>query len=167
MGSRLRASALTWMKRGTKLKSWKYRSSLSFKVWRLVLEKAYGPIRAGTMLKGVMMVYFWLSLPLFWKTVRRSADLSGTQQATRTHRLLPSSNDIACFDNLHVESIFSTCRRSDWLDSIRVSRADASSFRPSLIEPRFQHRSDWKIRLDLLERDRHQASPHFSIRGSR
>jgi len=57
-------SYLTCMKSGTKEKSWKYSSSLSFKVSLFVREKAYGDVIFSIIVKGVMMVFFSLTLIL-------------------------------------------------------------------------------------------------------
>ena len=48
------------MKRGTKLKSWKYSSILSFKLSLFVFEKAYGDVSLSIMVNGVMMEFFSL-----------------------------------------------------------------------------------------------------------
>jgi hypothetical protein len=51
---------LTCINKGTKEKSWKYNSALSFNVSLFVFEKAYGLVNLSMIVNGVMMVFFSL-----------------------------------------------------------------------------------------------------------
>jgi hypothetical protein len=57
------------MNKGTKEKSWKYKSDLSLKESLFVLENAYGEQSLSMIVKGVMIVFFSLTLTLHTESV--------------------------------------------------------------------------------------------------
>lgn len=91
------------MKRGTKLKSWKYSSILSFNVSLLFLEKAYGPVSLSMIVKGVMIVFFSLTL-----TLQTNELIFKSKSDETTYNCFPSSKFISLLPSLNVESMFRT-----------------------------------------------------------